>query len=119
MGFICAKWIRLDDGCVARCDKDHTHQGRHLDSIIDICWPDNDPRMQANMPATTAAELVKRVQTRQFELARAIKQRNHAIAMESPYKAGQHHDPTCERVQLFAAAAAIEKDEKEECPSSE
>ena len=59
MGFICAKWIRLDDGCVARCDKDHTHQDRHLDSIIDICWPDNDPRMQANMPATTAAELVK------------------------------------------------------------
>ena len=89
MGFICAKWIRLDDGCVARCDKDHTHQGRHLDSIIDICWPDNDPRMKANMPATTAAELVKRVQTRQFELARAIEQRNHAIAMESPYEAGQ------------------------------
>ena len=47
MGFICAKWIRLDDGCVARCDKDHTHLGRHLDSIIDICWPDNDPRMEA------------------------------------------------------------------------
>jgi hypothetical protein len=55
MGFICAKWIRLDDGCVARCDKDHTHQGRHLDSIIDICWPDNDPRMKANMSATTVA----------------------------------------------------------------
>jgi hypothetical protein len=89
MGFICAKWIRLDDGCVARCDKDHTHQGRHLDSIIDICWPDNDPRMKANMPATTASELIKRVQTRQFELARAIEQRNQAIAMESPYEAGQ------------------------------
>jgi hypothetical protein len=89
MGFICAKWIRLDDGCVARCDKDHTHQGRHLDSIIDICWPDNDPRMKANMPATTAAELVKRVQAQQFELARSIEQRNHAIAVESPFAKGQ------------------------------
>jgi len=34
-------------------------------------------------------------------------------------KGCEHHDPTCERGQLFAMATTIEKDEKEACPSSE
>lgn len=37
-GFLCAKWKVLSDGCVARCDLDHNHDGDHLDSVIDIQW---------------------------------------------------------------------------------
>jgi hypothetical protein len=37
-GFICAKWKKLSDGCVARCDQEHGHEGRHLDSVILIGW---------------------------------------------------------------------------------
>jgi hypothetical protein len=37
-GFLCAKWKLLSDGCVARCDLDHNHDGDHLDSVIDIQW---------------------------------------------------------------------------------
>jgi hypothetical protein len=36
--FLCAKWTRLQDGCVARCDQPSKHEGRHLDSVIAISW---------------------------------------------------------------------------------
>ena len=37
-GFICAKWKRLSDGCVARCDLPHAHKGRHVDNVIAVGW---------------------------------------------------------------------------------
>lgn len=39
-GFICARLKSLSDGCMARCDRDHNHNGKHLDSVIAISWED-------------------------------------------------------------------------------
>ena len=98
--FICAAWKKCIEGpmhrrrtLVFRCDLDEGHEGDHVDKVLLINWPDSEsepecqPRNEWNAPR--AAELVKLVQTRQFELARAIEQRNHAIATESPFAKGQ------------------------------
>ena len=37
--FICGKWKKLSDGCVARCDLPSGHKAPpHLDSVIGIGW---------------------------------------------------------------------------------
>lgn len=41
---LCAKWMMLSDGCVARCDKRQAHdeQEGHVDSVIAINFTDED-----------------------------------------------------------------------------
>jgi hypothetical protein len=97
--FICAAW-KIVDGpmhrhrtLVFRCDLDEGHEGDHIDNVLLVNWPDSEsepeyqPRNEWNAPR--AAGLVKLVQTQQFELARTIKERNHAIATESQFAKGQ------------------------------
>lgn len=38
-GFICAQWKKWPQGWVARCDQDARHEGRHIDNVIAISWP--------------------------------------------------------------------------------
>lgn len=98
--FICAAWRRRLEGpmdsrrtLVTRCDLEEGHEGDHVDRVLLVNWPDSEsdpecrPRNEWNDPSV--ATLVKLVQTQQFELARAIEQRNHAIAAESPFAKGQ------------------------------
>ena len=97
--FICAAWKKYIEGpmhcrrtLVFRCDLDEGHEGDHVDKVLLINWPDSEsepecqPRNEWN--ALRAAELVKLVQTRQFELARAIAIAQ-VTATESPFAKGQ------------------------------
>jgi len=98
--FICAAWRKRIEGSmdnrrtlVNRCDLEEGHEGDHVDKVLLVNWPESEsapecrPRNEWNSPS--AAELAKRVQTQQFDLARTIEQRNRAIGEESKYEKGQ------------------------------